>query len=95
MHARDRALAKPFKRNLGAEFVLPLEIDIDSDALVTFTGETVRAGTMLDAVCAKPRPGMTRTGLKFGLASEFALQRRGALDQGRGHRNAILAGQSY
>ena len=68
MHAKERALAKPFARILGAELVVPHEID--TDAFGTFTGEIVRAGTMLDAARAKARLGMTRTGLKFGLASE-------------------------
>ena len=52
MHAKERALAKPFARILGAELVVPH--DIDTDAYGTFTGETPRAGTMLDAARAKP-----------------------------------------
>ena len=68
MHAKERALAKPFARILGAELVVPH--DIDTDAYGTFTGEIARAGTMLDAARAKARLSMVRTGLKFGLASE-------------------------
>lgn len=68
MHAKERALAKPIARWLGAELIVP--VGLDTDAYGTFTGEITRAGTMLEAARAKARLGMAHSGLRFGLASE-------------------------
>ena len=68
MHAKERAIAKPFERLLGSQLVVPR--DFDTDAFGTFTGEIERTGTMRDAARAKARLAMTRSGLHVGLASE-------------------------
>ena len=68
MHAKERAISKPFARILRADLVVPG--GIDTDAFGTFTGEIERFGTMLDAARAKARAAMTQTGLRLGLASE-------------------------
>lgn len=68
MHAKERAIAPPFMRMLGAKIVLPSRIDTDSFG--TFTGEVERKGTMLEAARAKARLAMDVTGLPFGVASE-------------------------
>jgi len=68
MHAKEAAVAKPAIRFLGADLVVPS--DINTDALGTFTGEIARAGTMLEAARAKACIAMARTGLKLGIASE-------------------------
>ena len=68
MHAKERAIAKPFRRILEAEVVI--STDIDTDAFGTFTGEIERKGTMLDAARAKARLAMQQTGLPLGVASE-------------------------
>ena len=68
MHAKDRAIAPPFRRILDASIVVPRAID--TDAFGTFTGEIERKGTMLDAARAKARRAMEITGLSFGAASE-------------------------
>lgn len=67
-HAKERAIARPFRFALGLELVATP--DLDTDLLGTFSGEVPRAGTAL-AVCEyKARLGMAVTGLPFGLASE-------------------------
>lgn len=68
MHGKEAAVAKPVTRFLGADLVVPR--DIDTDAFGTFTGEIARAGTMLEAGRAKARIAMARTGLTLGIASE-------------------------
>jgi hypothetical protein len=68
MHAKERAVAKPFSRWLGA--AMTVAPGIDTDAFGTFTGEIVRHGTMLDAARAKALAGIDATGLELGLGSE-------------------------
>lgn len=68
MHAKEKAIAKPFARQLAASISVP--IGIDTDALGTFTGEIPRAGTMIDAARAKAILAMDATGLRYGLGSE-------------------------
>lgn len=46
------------------------DIDVDTDTLGTFSGESPRRGTARDAVLAKARLGMRASGVARGLASE-------------------------
>ena len=48
-------------------------VDVDTDALGTFTGEIERAGTMFDVAVAKARLGMAASGRSIGLASEGSI----------------------
>ena len=68
MHAKERAVARPFSRWLGA--AVTVAPGIDTDAFGTFTGEIVRQGTMLDAARAKALAAIKATGLELGLGSE-------------------------
>jgi hypothetical protein len=68
MHAKERAVAGPFNRWLDA--AVTVAPGIDTDAFGTFTGETVRQGTMLDAARAKALAAIKATGLELGLGSE-------------------------
>ena len=68
MHAKERAMARPFARLLGASVIVAE--GIDTDAFGTFTGEIARAGTMRDAARAKARRAMDLSGLPQALASE-------------------------
>jgi hypothetical protein len=68
MHGKDKAVAKAFARQLAASITVP--VGIDTDAFGTFTGETPRTGTMIEAARAKARLGMEMTGLRCGLGSE-------------------------
>lgn len=70
LHAKGQAIAPPMARALGLAVEVP--VGVDTDALGTFTGETPRAGTMLDAAIAKARLGMRALGTGLGLASEGA-----------------------
>ena len=67
-HAKERAIARPFRSALGLEVLAPA--GLDTDALGTFTGEVPRVGTPLEVCERKARLGMTITGLPLGLASE-------------------------
>jgi hypothetical protein len=68
MHAKDRAIAKPFKLLLGAEVIVA--DGIDTDTFGTFIGEITRQGTMLEAALAKASTAINITKLPFGLGSE-------------------------
>ncbi|MFO1039279.1 MAG: DUF6671 family protein [Geminicoccaceae bacterium] len=68
MHGKERAIAAPLRRALGASLIVPS--GIDTDAYGTFTGEVERYGTMLEAARAKARLAMAATGLPLGIASE-------------------------
>ncbi len=68
MHGKEKAVARAFARQLGASIRVPA--GIDTDALGTFTGETPRAGTMVEAARAKALLAMQVTGLRCGLGSE-------------------------
>ena len=68
MHAKERAIAPPILKELGAELVVPEQID--TDALGTFSGEIERQGTMGEVAVRKARLGMAATDLKIGVASE-------------------------
>jgi hypothetical protein len=68
MHAKEHAIAKPFRRHLAAEIRVPA--GIDTDRFGTFTGEVPRAGTMADAAYAKALAAMSATGLPYAIGSE-------------------------
>ena len=68
MHGKERAVAPAFAQVLGLNVVATT--GVDTDALGTFTGETPRRGTMLEAAVAKARLGTGATGLRFAIASE-------------------------
>jgi len=68
MHGKAAAIAPPLARATGLR--LEATADIDTDTLGTFSGETPRAGTMLEAAIAKARLGMAATGCPVGVASE-------------------------
>ncbi|MFO1055639.1 MAG: DUF6671 family protein [Dongiaceae bacterium] len=72
IHGKERAIARPFARRLGAALLLP--DGIDTDAYGTFTGEIERYGTMVEAARAKAQLAIERTGLPRGLASEGSFQ---------------------
>ncbi|MCU0903616.1 MAG: hypothetical protein MUE83_07050 [Tabrizicola sp.] len=69
MHGKAAAIAPPLSR-LGIRVIVPEKLD--TDVFGTFTGETPRQGTMLDAARAKARAAIAATGLPVGLASEGA-----------------------
>lgn len=66
-HGKEAAISPPFLNILNATFYVP---DIDTDSLGTFSGETPRLGTMVDAVKAKALMGMRESGLSYAVASE-------------------------
>lgn len=68
MHAKERAIAKPFRRKLGASIVVAESID--TDKFGTFTGEISREGTMLEVARAKALAAIKETNLPRGLGSE-------------------------
>lgn len=67
-HAKASACARPFRRLLGVELVVPAALD--TDRLGTFTGEIPREGSPAEVCLRKARLGMAATGLPLGLASE-------------------------
>ncbi|MCG8360477.1 MAG: hypothetical protein MI920_33350 [Kiloniellales bacterium] len=67
-HAKEQAIARPFRFALGLDVLAPA--GLDTDTLGTFTGEVPREGTPLEVCERKARLGMKITGLPFGLASE-------------------------
>ncbi len=50
MHGKERALAPPFRRVLGAEIVVPV---LDTDTLGTFSGEVPRPDTPVETALLK------------------------------------------
>ena len=68
MHGKERAIAPALEARLGVVTVAP--VGLDTDALGTFTGEILRAGTMGEAAIAKARLGMRTAGVKLAVASE-------------------------
>lgn len=69
MHRKEEAIAPPLAK-LGVSLVVPA--NLDTDQFGTFSGETPRVGTMLDAARAKARLAAREAGLSVGLASEGA-----------------------
>ena len=67
-HGKQAQLEPAFHRILGA--VLRTPADLDTDQFGTFTGETPRTGTAVEAARAKARLAMRVTGLACGVASE-------------------------
>lgn len=67
-HGKQAQLEPAFHRILGA--VLRTPADLDTDQFGTFTGETPRTGTAVEAARAKARLAMHVTGLARGVASE-------------------------
>jgi hypothetical protein len=67
-HAKEQAVTPAVRDILGAELLVP--DDLDTDALGTFSGEIERQGTMGEVAVRKARLGMAATGLGVGLASE-------------------------
>ena len=68
MHGKGTAIAPAFRDVLRMR--LDTAVDLDTDALGTFTGEIPRAGNILDTAIAKARLGMAAAGLPIGIASE-------------------------
>jgi ribosomal protein L37E len=67
-HGKQHQFAGPFRRELGAELVVP--DDLDTDRFGTFCGRTPRRGGAAEAARAKAHLAIEATGLAFGLASE-------------------------
>lgn len=67
-HGKERVLAPVLEPGWGR--AIELVTGFDTDLLGTFTGETPRPGSQLDAARRKARKGMELSGLPIGLASE-------------------------
>ena len=66
-HAKQRALARPFRAALGAQLWVS---ERDTDQLGTFSGEVERTGDALSTCRRKAELGLEASGLGLGLASE-------------------------
>jgi hypothetical protein len=66
-HAKGRAVAPAFLATLGA---VVSELQLDTDTLGTFSGETEREGSALDCARRKCLWGIEESGAEFCLASE-------------------------
>ncbi len=67
-HGKERVIAPALEPGLGC--TIEHVSGFDTDLLGTFTRETARAGSQLDAARRKARKGMELSGLDAGLASE-------------------------
>lgn len=67
LHGKAQAL-EPLARDLGLALVV--DEGYDTDQLGTFTGETARAGTQVEAAARKARLACERNGTRYGLGSE-------------------------
>lgn len=67
-HGKERVIAPVLEPGLGC--AIELVTGYDTDQLGTFTRETPRAGTQLEAARRKARKGMELSGARLGLASE-------------------------
>lgn len=67
-HGKEKILAPVLEPGLGC--CIQRVAGFDTDQLGTFTRETPRAGTQLDAARRKARIGMEMSGMSVGLASE-------------------------
>jgi hypothetical protein len=67
-HGKERVIAPVLEPGLGC--VIEHVTGFDTDQLGTFTRETPRPGSQLDAARRKARKGMELSGLPVGLASE-------------------------
>jgi hypothetical protein len=66
-HGKERALALPFRRGLGASLAVQA---CDTDQLGTFSGEVERPADALTTCRRKALLGLEASGLRLGLASE-------------------------
>jgi hypothetical protein len=66
-HEKARALQLPLQAGLG---VVLNSVEVDTDRLGTFTGESERQGSPLETAVKKARLGMRHAGAKLGLANE-------------------------
>jgi hypothetical protein len=66
-HAKQSAVEAPLK---DAGYTVHTIAGFDTDAMGTFTGETARKGTQLDAAVAKAQLATTLSGQRYGLGSE-------------------------
>lgn len=66
-HGKERALARPFCRGLGASLVVS---PCDTDSLGTFSGEVQRLDDAINTCRRKALMGLAQSGLRLGLASE-------------------------
>jgi len=67
-HGKEKVIAPVMEPGLGC--VIEHVVGFDTDQLGTFTRETPRPGSQLDAARRKARKGMELAGLPVGLASE-------------------------
>lgn len=67
-HGKERVIAPVLEPALGCS--IQLVSGFDTDLLGTFTRETPRPGSQLEAARRKARKGMELSGLRIGLASE-------------------------
>jgi len=67
-HGKEKAIARPFRKGLGAE--LMLATGFDTDSLGTFSGEHPRPADAETTCRLKAEAGLNATGLTLGLASE-------------------------
>ena len=67
-HGKERVIAPILELSLGC--VIEHVTSFDTDKFGTFTRETPRSGSQLDAARRKARKGMELVGLSLGLASE-------------------------
>ncbi len=66
-HGKELAVKSPL---LAAGFVVSTEAGYDTDSLGTFTAETARAGSQLEAATTKARLATEISGERYGLGSE-------------------------
>lgn len=67
-HQKEKIIKKPFHWVLGADIIVPH--NLDTDLLGTFTGEIPRRGSMQETLLAKVNLGIKATGVHLGIASE-------------------------
>jgi len=67
MHEKERALAAPFRRVLGAEIVVP---PLDTDTLGTFSGEVPRPDALVETALLKAELVFKSLDVDCALASE-------------------------
>lgn len=68
MHQKEKVIAPIMERELGLQLIVPP--DFDTDAFGTFTRETKRRGSQLDAARYKAQTALEVTGATIALASE-------------------------
>ena len=67
MHAKERALAAPFRRVLGAEIVVPR---LDTDVLGTFSGEVPRPDALVETCAIKAELAFRSLDVDCAIANE-------------------------